>query len=146
MISAKMAALGPLKIKVLWNIDYIGYSFCPWRYQQKFITWLNYHNFNFIRIWPKKKNFFERWSWFKFDNLGIALGMTLKFYTSVAQWFRKFWGLNHKFAEVTRKKLIGRGGVDFPSPSWIGLRLSPFFILHMLSFDIIQRSHPEAFC
>ena len=29
--------------------------------------------------------FFERWSWFKFNNLGLALGMDLKFHTSVWQ-------------------------------------------------------------
>ena len=28
---------------------------------------------------------FERWSWFKFNNLGVALGTNLKFCTSVAK-------------------------------------------------------------
>ena len=28
---------------------------------------------------------FEGWSWFNVNNLGLALGMTLKFYSSVAK-------------------------------------------------------------
>ena len=31
----------------------------------------------------RKNTFFEEWSWFKFNNLGLALGMALKDYTSV---------------------------------------------------------------
>ena len=33
----------------------------------------------------RKTTFFEGWSWFKFNNLGLALGMTLKFYANVAK-------------------------------------------------------------
>ena len=33
----------------------------------------------------QKNTFFEAWSWFKFSNLGLALGITLKFYTSVSK-------------------------------------------------------------
>ena len=33
----------------------------------------------------KKITSFEGWSWFKFNNLGLALDMALKFYTSVAK-------------------------------------------------------------
>ena len=40
---------------------------------------------------------FEGWSWFKINNLGLALGANLKFYTSVAKGLklrvRKFWRL-----------------------------------------------------
>ena len=32
----------------------------------------------------RKTAFFEGWFWFKFNNLVVALGMNLKFYTSVA--------------------------------------------------------------
>ena len=50
-------------------------------------------------------------SWFKFNNLGLALGTNLKFYTSVAKGLklkvRKCWGLILTFAEVTGEKLIG---------------------------------------
>ena len=46
-------------------------------------------------------------SWFKFNNLGLALGTNLKFYTSVAKGLklkvRKCWGLILTFAEVTGK-------------------------------------------
>ena len=36
-----------------------------------------------------------------FNNLGLTLGIALKFY-------RKFWGLISTFVEVTREKLVGR--------------------------------------
>ena len=59
----------------------------------------------------RKTYFFEGCSWFKFNNLGLALGMALKFYTSVAKGLklkvRKFWGLIPTFVEVTREKLVG---------------------------------------
>ena len=45
-------------------------------------------------------------------NLGLALGMALKFYTSVAKWLKlkvkKFLGLIPTFVEVTGEKLFGR--------------------------------------
>ena len=52
----------------------------------------------------------EGWPWFKFNNLGLALGKNLKFYTSVAKGLKlkviKIWGLNLKFVEVTGGKLV----------------------------------------
>ena len=33
----------------------------------------------------RKSNFFDGCSWFKFDNLGLALDVALKFNTSVAK-------------------------------------------------------------
>ena len=33
----------------------------------------------------RKNTFFERWSWLKFNNLELALGMALKFYTSLGK-------------------------------------------------------------
>ena len=46
----------------------------------------------------------------KFNNLGLALGIALKFYTSVAKGLklkvRKFWGLVPTFAEVSEEKLV----------------------------------------
>ena len=57
-------------------------------------------------------------SWLKFNNLGLALGTNLKFYTSVAKGFklkvRKFWGLIPTFAEVTGENLVG--GPFWPPP------------------------------
>ena len=59
----------------------------------------------------RKITFFEGWSWFKFNNLGLALGTNLKFCTSVAKGLklkvRKFWGPNPTFVEVTGEKLVG---------------------------------------
>ena len=62
----------------------------------------------------KKAAFFEEWSWFKFNNLGLALGTNLTFYTSLAKGLKlkvkKFLGLIPTFAEVTGEKLVGGGG------------------------------------
>ena len=47
---------------------------------------------------------------FKFNNLRLAPGANLKFYTSVAKdlklKFKKFWGLIPTFLEVTGEKLV----------------------------------------
>ena len=56
----------------------------------------------------RKSAFFEGWSWFKFNNLGLALGTNLKFYASLTKGLkvRKFWGLIRTFIEVTGEKLV----------------------------------------
>ena len=58
-----------------------------------------------------QKHRFEGWSWFKFNNVRLALGMNLKFHTSVAKGLklkvRKFWELIPTFAEVKEENLIG---------------------------------------
>ena len=102
------------------------HSICPWHHQQSFITWLklycrcghvtqvfyeiNYHNLPFIRIWPEKPVFLKSGFWFKFNNLGLGLGMNLKFCTSVAKTLkvkvRTFWELTVRFVEGTGKKLV----------------------------------------
>ena len=33
----------------------------------------------------RKRDFFEGWSWVRFYNLGLVLGVALKFYSSVAK-------------------------------------------------------------
>ena len=38
-----------------------------------------------LKGFDQKKHFFEGWSWFRFNNLGLTLGMALKFYTSVGK-------------------------------------------------------------
>ena len=63
-------------------------------------------------------NFFEGWSWFGFNNLGLQLAMALKFYVSVAKGlelkFRKFWGTNsYVFRSYMGK--TGRGDLFAPS-------------------------------
>ena len=58
-----------------------------------------------------KTNFFDGCSWFKFNDLRLALGKALKFDNSVENGlilkFRKFWGLLSTFVEVTGEKLVG---------------------------------------
>ena len=36
-----------------------------------------------LQGFDQKKHFFEGWFWFKFNNFGLTLDMTLKCYTSV---------------------------------------------------------------
>ena len=68
----------------------------------------------------RKIAFFEGWSWFKFSNLGLALGTNLRFYTSLAKGLklkvRKFLRLIPTFVEVTGEELVGGGGFFIPSP------------------------------
>ena len=65
-----------------------------------------------------KTTFFAGWSWFKFNNLGLAICIALKFSTSVAKGLklevRKFWGLVLTFVEVSGKKLVE--GTFLPLP------------------------------
>ena len=65
----------------------------------------------FYKDLTRKMAFFVGWSWFKFNNLGLALGTNLKFCNSVAKVLklkvRKFWRPNPTFAEVTGEKLVG---------------------------------------
>ena len=69
----------------------------------------------------RKTAFFDGWSWFKFNNSGLALGTNLTFFTSVATGLKlkvtKFWRLNPTFVEVTGEKLVG-GTLFIPPPSW----------------------------
>ena len=44
-----------------------------------------------LQAFDQKNRFFEKWSWFKFNNLGLALGSNLKFYTSVAMFYTPYW-------------------------------------------------------
>ena len=63
----------------------------------------------------RKASFFEGWSWFKFNNLGLAIGTDLKFYTSEAKGLklkvRKFCGLIPTSVEVTGETLVGLIGL-----------------------------------
>ena len=74
--------------------------------------WLKLSKPQFYKDLTWKTAFFEEWSWFKFNNLRMALDMTSKFYTSVAKELklkvRRFWGLISTFAKVTGEKLVGR--------------------------------------
>ena len=68
----------------------------------------------------RRTTFFERWSWFKLTNLGLTLGMTLKFYTSVTKGlkliFGKFCGLSPTFVVVTGEKLVEGAFLPPPQP------------------------------
>ena len=72
----------------------------------------------FYKDLTRKTAFFEGWSWFRFNNLGLALGTNLKFYTNVAKGLKlkviKFLGLILTFVEFTGKKLVG--GLFAPPP------------------------------
>ena len=74
----------------------------------------------FYKDLTRKTTFFEGWSCFKFNNLGLALGANLEFYTSVTKRLKlkvgKFRGLIPTFLEVTGKKLVvgGRGLFALP--------------------------------
>ena len=105
----------PKKI-IIWlklYFDVAGYVTKFWYFYER-----NYYNFNFIRTWPEKPFFFERRSWFKFNNLGLAVVMTLKYYASVAKGFqlklKKFWGLIATFVEITGGKVV-EGNLFCPS-------------------------------
>ena len=58
----------------------------------------------------RETTFFEGWSGFKLNNLGLTLGMALKFYASMAKRLklkvRKFLGLIPTFVKVTGVKEI----------------------------------------
>ena len=64
-----------------------------------------------LQGFDQKNRFFDGWSWFKFNNLGLAIGTNLKFYTSLSKGLklkvRKFRRLILTFVEVTGKKLVG---------------------------------------
>ena len=66
----------------------------------------------------RKTGLFEGWSWFKFNNLGLALDMAFSFYTSVAKGLElkvsRFCGKIPGFAEVTEEKLVGALFVPAP--------------------------------
>ena len=65
----------------------------------------------FYKDLTRKTAFFEGWPWFKFNNLGLALGTNSKFYTSLSKRLklkvRNFGGLIPMFVEVTGEKLVG---------------------------------------
>ena len=72
----------------------------------------------FYKDLTRKTAFFEGWSWFRFNNLGLALGTNLEFYTSVAKGLklkvRKFFRANSYVCRSYRGKLVVRGGGFLP--------------------------------
>ena len=60
--------------------------------------------------WFLKSDFFEGWSWLKFNNLGLVLGMALKSFNIVVKSLKlkfKIWELIPTFGEVSYEKLVG---------------------------------------
>ena len=66
----------------------------------------------------QKNQFFKECSWFKFNILGLTLGVTLTFYNGVAKGLklksRKFWRLIPTFVEVTGEKLVEESFCPLP--------------------------------
>ena len=64
----------------------------------------------FYKDLTRKAAFFERWPWFKFNDLGLALGTNMEFYASVEKGLKlkvkTFWELIPTFVEVTEEKLV----------------------------------------
>ena len=94
----------------------------------------------FYKVLTRKIEFFDGWSWFKFNNFELALGTKLKFYTSVEKGlklkFRKFWSLILTFVEVEGKTGRGVGGL-FAPPRPILNRVNKamiFCLLFLLTF------------
>ena len=135
MMSAKMATTGLLKLMAFWNKAYDVIIPVNDVTNQILSRDLNY--IVDVFIWPKfgnssismrvfykdlnrKTAFFEGWSWFRLNNLGLAPGTNLKLCNSVAKGLklklRNFWRLIPSFVEDYRRK-TGKP----PSPSWKGL-------------------------
>ena len=95
-MSAKLAALGFLKIKVFRNKSY-DVKICVHDVTYKILSYASNGTVDLF-MWPKfgnpsmfireviitsiltrKPNFFEGYSWFRFYNLGLALGIVLKY-------------------------------------------------------------------
>ena len=108
MMSVKLAILGLLKIKILWNTSYdITFSIhgitsiylsCDSDYIVSMVLWPQIGNCSIsknkrVRIW-RKNPIFGGCSLFTFNNLGIALAIGLKFYTS-------------KMVKTKSKKVVG---------------------------------------
>ena len=105
MMSVKLATLGLLKIKIFWNKGY-GVITSVHDVTNKILScdssciidvvmWTKFGNSSIslreafitsiLEGFGQKNQFFEEWSWFKFNHLELALGVDLKFYTSVAK-------------------------------------------------------------
>ena len=90
----------------------------------------------------RKTTFFVGWSWFKFNNLGLAIGTKLKFYSSLSKGLklkvRKSWGLTLTFVEVTGEKLVGLAFLPPPPPILNRVKVLPVYF-NKLSF---KSRHP----
>ena len=104
-MSEKKATRGLIKIKVFWSkgcdviISVHDVTSKILSHDSNYIVdlviWPKFANSNismreaiitqFYKDLIRKYTFYEGWSWFEFNNLGLTLAMALKFYTSVAK-------------------------------------------------------------
>ena len=130
MIPAELATPDLLKTKVFWNegsdimisihdgkIKILSSSS---DYVVNVVMWPSF-GYSFLWgtsiYWFVQKTDFEGWSWFKVNNLGLALGMDLKFYSSVAKRFKLK-------AKVLRETSWGPFCTSPLLPFWIGLKMN----------------------
>ena len=130
-MSATMSTQGLLKIKLFLNKGYAVIIYvhditnkvlsCDSHYLVDVVMSPKFGNSSFsireviivsiLSGFDQKNCFFEGWSWFKFNNLGLALGKNFKFYISVAEKLklkvRECWKFVPTFLEVTDEKLTG---------------------------------------
>ena len=135
--------VGLLKIKVFWNKIYdviisiheVSNKIISreLNYIVHLLMWPKFGNCNIsmkellttsiLQGFDQKNNFFEGCFWFKLNNLGLTIGMALKFSTSAVKGLklkvRSHLRLHPSFVEVTGEKLVGKHS----PPSWIGLKL-----------------------
>ena len=136
MTSAKLTTLGLLRIKVFWNKRYDVKIYVHDVINKVLsrdsnnivdvVMWAKFSNSNIsmrevikiIKIRSEKYFFFEGCSSIKFNNLGLALDVTLKFYIRVVKGLkrkvRNFWKPIPTFVEVTGEKLLGRALLSLP--------------------------------
>ena len=131
MMSPKLATLDLLKVKVFQNKSYDAIIIvhvvinkilsCDSNYVADVVMWSTFGNSSVsmgkviialvLLGLDQKNNIFEECSWLKFNILGVALGVALKFYTSVAKGLklkiRKFWRIIQMFV-WKHDKLIWR--------------------------------------
>ena len=166
-MSAKLATLGLLKIKTLWNIghdiiiavhDVINkILFRESSYTVDVVMWPKFVNSSIFMgeviitsilygFDQKKNNFFEVCYWFKFNNLGLTLGLVLMFYINVEKGLklkvRKLWVLTPTFVEVTEEKMVG-GLFAFPptlNRPFCPQSFFPVIIIHVLWLQIYHSS------
>ena len=170
LMSAKLATPAFLKIKIFWNNDHDVIIFV-YDVTKKKLSHGSNHIVDVV-MWPKffdsgismrqvtiitillefdqKKAFFEGWSWFKFNNLELALGTTFKFYTSEAKGLklklRKFWRLIFTFVEF----LFFQKKNCWHSASWvIGINYyrnyePPKLLLHFIKYRLDQLNNKHA--
>ena len=126
IMSAKLATLGLLKIKAFQNKCYDAIIFvhdiinkilsCDSNYIVDVVMWHKFGNSSVsmgeviipvLLGFDQKTSDFDECSWLKLNILGLALGIALTFYTSVAKRMklkiRKFWRLIPTFVKKRGK-------------------------------------------